>query len=564
MCRTVQLRWGAIAVATAFWLATTACDTGREGASSRALPRAVQELPLPALLQGVVPVGWISVYDPERASNGYTLGFYRHRWPILFDMNGRIVHSWPEVRMRSRVRLLPDGSLLGLSTHNAVVEYDWDGNLVWEYKIEGGFAHHDVERLESGNTLFPVLLKGERSDDLFEVDREGRRVWHWRAADHLVERSDGKRRGESRNFTHINSVRPLPENRWFDDGDERFRPGNILISARNLSAIYVLDRETGEPVWSFMGELDFQHEAVMKRKGTPGAGNIVVFNNGYRGAYKYRKSSMIEIDPSDLAIVWEYESETFYSPTMGLGQPLRNGNVLVTSSRGGRSFEITPSGTVVWEWTPPYEPTRPARYPYDHTPQLRALARGDEIAVVPAAGYRFVDRDVYRFSRRGARRDRQLDGVKRNVLRDNNACSALVLPAAATVDVGYGIDAGRVAAVGSEDQVFRFGLRLEVSDTGEEIPLMAQEVAGNDGRWHEASFDLAPWEYRKVELCVETVALGSAAGQATGDLAFWASPAIASRAVVATAAEGDAELEGLTPEEVEVRRDHLKAMGYVN
>ena len=102
--------------------------------------------------------------------------------------------------MRSRLRLLPDGSLLGLSMRRAVVEYDWDGNLVWEYKIDGGFAHHDVERLDNGNTLFPVLLKGERSDDLFEVDREGLLVWHWRAADHLAEHFDRKRRGESGNF----------------------------------------------------------------------------------------------------------------------------------------------------------------------------------------------------------------------------------------------------------------------------------------------------------------------------------------------------------------------------
>ena len=90
------------------------------------------------------------------------------------------------------------------------------------------------------------------------------------------------------------------------------------------------------------------------------------------------------------------------------------------------------------------------------------------------------------------------------------------------------------------------------------------KVADHDQRPLEASFDLAPWEYRKVELCVETVALGSAAGQATGDLAFWASPAIASRVMVATSAEGDAGLEGLTPEEVEARLEHLRAMGYVN
>ena len=552
-----------IAVAAACVLVTTACGSDEDTALAGPPARAVQESPLPAELQGVDSVGWISIYDPERAWNGYTLGFYRHRTPILFDMNGRIVHSWPEVDLRSRIRLLPDGSLLGISTGKAVVEYDWDGNLVWEYEIEGGFAHHDVVRLENGNTLFPALLKGKRSDHLFEVDRKGRRVWHWRAAEHLAEDFE-RSRADSVNFTHINSVRPLPENHWYDDGDERFRPGNVLISPRNLNAIYVLDRETGAPVWHFTGELDLQHEAVMKKKGTPGAGNIVVFNNGYRGTYKDRKTTMIEIDPSDLEIVWEFESETFYSPTSGIGQPLPNGNLLLTSSRGGRSFEITPAGEIVWEWAPPYEPTRPARYPYDYSPQLRALARGEEIRVEPPEGYRFVDLDIYRFSRRSERRSLVVGGVQTKVLRDNNACRTLVLPGAATVDVSYGIDVARVAAAGGRDQSFRFGLRLVVADTGEEIQLMRREVGADDEKWPEVSFDLEPWEYRTVELCVQTKAVGSAVGQPTAELAFWVSPRISSRVVDAASGEEDLSLEGHTPEEAEVRRDHLKAMGYVN
>ena len=39
--------------------------------------------------------------------------------------------------------------------------------------------------------------------------------------------------------THINSVFELTDNRWFDAGDGRFRPGNVLVSARNLNAIFI-------------------------------------------------------------------------------------------------------------------------------------------------------------------------------------------------------------------------------------------------------------------------------------------------------------------------------------
>ena len=58
---------------------------------------------------------WVRLYKPESAFNGYTLAFYKRRIPILMDMNGRIVHSWPQARTRSRIRLLEDGTLLALT-----------------------------------------------------------------------------------------------------------------------------------------------------------------------------------------------------------------------------------------------------------------------------------------------------------------------------------------------------------------------------------------------------------------------------------------------------------------
>ena len=64
---------------------------------------------------------WVTVFDPDRAWNGYTLGFYAHRIPILLDMNGRIVHEWPEARVKSRLRLLDDGSLLAIALGRGVV-----------------------------------------------------------------------------------------------------------------------------------------------------------------------------------------------------------------------------------------------------------------------------------------------------------------------------------------------------------------------------------------------------------------------------------------------------------
>ena len=182
-------------------------------------------------------------------------------------MNGRVVHSWPEARAKSRLRLLEDGSLLGLSLRKAVVEYDWDGNLAWEYNVEGGFAHHDVVRLENGNTLFPVLLDGRSSDDLFEV-RSARPRGCGHGARAITSRSGSRTSNRAAALTSRTSTlfSRCPPNHWFVEGDERFRPGNLLISARNLNSIFVLDRETGAPVWHYDSQLDLQHEALNARR----------------------------------------------------------------------------------------------------------------------------------------------------------------------------------------------------------------------------------------------------------------------------------------------------------
>ena len=46
---------------------------------------------------------------------------------------------------------------------------------------------------------------------------------------------------------------------------------------------------------------------------------------------------------------------------------------MITSSCGGRVFEVTTKGQVVWEWVSAYKPMGPNRYAYDFCPQLANL-----------------------------------------------------------------------------------------------------------------------------------------------------------------------------------------------
>jgi hypothetical protein len=62
------------------------------------------------------------------------------------------------------------------------------------------------------------------------------------------------------------------------------------------------------------------------------------------------------MDPRTRRIVWEYRApdpKAFYTQTRGANQRLANGNTLIAQSDAGRAFEVTPDGTIVWEFLNP-------------------------------------------------------------------------------------------------------------------------------------------------------------------------------------------------------------------
>ena len=192
----------------------------------------------------------------------------------------------------------------------------------------------------------------------------------------------------------MNSVQPLPENKWYDGGDERFKPGNILVNARNIDMMYIVDKQTNKVVWegthTYKGGMAHSHEPEMIEKGLPGAGNILIFDNGLfpRNRDHSGQTFIIELDPVTQKIVWKYETDgysnmKFFSKTMGSQKRLPNGNTFIAEDNTGRLFQVKPDGEIVWEYVNRGGTTRPSPIPYDFTPQLRALPRPAELAVTP-------------------------------------------------------------------------------------------------------------------------------------------------------------------------------------
>lgn len=420
----------------------------------------------------VYPTG-TTIYDPDSTWNGYTvLSPLGEPAIVVIDMNGNVVKSW-EGFVNSAggpARILPGGHAISAVGANpprqeslGLVQKNFEGNVVWEFdrneRIETNAGemiwalrqHHDWQRedfpagyyspeaqpsIQGSNTLVlthtnhslpEVTTERELIDDrIVEVTWDGEIVWEWIAGEHIDEfgfsdealgaiaSAPGFGRGAF-DWIHINSATYLGPNRFFDAGDNRFAPNNVIISSRQASLVSIIDRD-GSIVWQLgpdyseteaqrrIRQIIGQHHAHMIPKGLPGAGNILIFDNGGSsgygspspiaanglGIYARATSRIVEIDPVTLELVWSYAGPNFFSTNISGVQRLPNGNTLITEGAGGRLFEVTANGEIVWEYMHPVfsgargsnAVYRGYRLPYDWIPQL---AVPDEIAVAPPA-----------------------------------------------------------------------------------------------------------------------------------------------------------------------------------
>ena len=411
--------------------------------------------------QSVYPTG-TTIYDPDRAWNGYTvLSPLAAQSVLVIDMNGNVVKRWEGFNNAAGgpARVLPGGFVMAASgarpPHQEsleLVERDFAGAVVWRFSrgeqiktgegatIWSARQHHDWQRetlpagyfspealpaTEGGNTL--ILTHADRTqanvadvpledDRLVEVSWGGDIVWEWAASDHIDElgfAADARKaikaagsfsaaRGTF-DWLHMNSATYVGPNRWFDQGDKRFAPNNVIISSREASLLAIVGRD-GSIVWRLgpdfsassqlraISQIVGQHHAHLIPKGLPGAGNLLVFDNGGasgygfanpvapdgRGAFARATSRVLEIDPVTLELVWSYSNPRFYSSNISSAQRLPNGNTLITAGAGGRMFEVTRDGTIVWEYLYPLfsgagstnAVYRAYRLPYDWIPQL--------------------------------------------------------------------------------------------------------------------------------------------------------------------------------------------------
>ncbi len=374
------------------------------------------------------------------------------RFTYLMDADGNEINSWEsDVFPANSAYLLPDGHMLRVGripgavgelvsgVGGAVQEFDWEGNIVWEYDHAGPdiLAHHDIEWLPNGNVLIiayeilspaeaiqagrdpaTVVPEGLWSDYVIEVDPSTDQiVWEWHVWDHLVQEIDPL----VDNFDvvadrperiDVNVVRPGDSTRpdWTHTNAIAYNADldQIVLSPRTFSEIWIIDHSTttaeaasssggaagsggdllyrwGNPVTYGAGgepdrELWFQHNPRWIEAGKPGAGNLLIFDNGdpvlrpYTrvievetpvqpdGTYPLMGAAFGPLDPA-----WAYEDpKNFFASFISGADRLEDGRTLICNGPAGFLFEIDAAGQTGWTYTMPSTTFRAERYEFSY------------------------------------------------------------------------------------------------------------------------------------------------------------------------------------------------------
>jgi hypothetical protein len=422
------------------------------------------------------PKGGVSLNDPK-AFRGYTVVAPMNSTKThLIDMDGRIVKTWESDCTPAMTAFLLEnghllrpgtlgakGQLFGAGAGGRIQEFDWDGNVLWDYTFTSKTQqqHHDVHRMPNGNILMiswdkktadEAIAAGRRADTLkdghlmadciLEVKPTGKTtgeiVWEWHAWDHLIQDNDKTKANHGNVASHaelidinfgsgmlaammakkddLDKLRDLgyvggpprpgggfgaPAADWTHMNSVAYNADldQIVVSVHEFSEVWIIDHSTtkaeasthkggrsgkggdllyrwGNPRAYRSGtntdqRLFSQHSAHWIAKGLPGAGHLLVFNNGNRrpdGSYSSVDEIVLPVDKDGnytrkpgLAFgpdkaEWSYTAEKkneFFAMLISGAQRLPNGNTIICSGPDGTVFEVTPDKQIVWKFVNP-------------------------------------------------------------------------------------------------------------------------------------------------------------------------------------------------------------------
>jgi len=370
---------------------------GRQaGTLDQAQQREIERLEAIGYVDGsrdAVSVTGVTLFRKNLAGKGYNLYVSGHGpEAILMDMEGRVLHRWryscediwpdpdepyaprkgksqpgktkkmadpgSDVDFFRNAHLFPNGDLLAIFEGRGLVKLDKHSNLIWASRCG---AHHDLDLRENGDIL--VLTREARINPLVSADRPiledfiitigaGGEVKSrvsmlecFAAAPQFVGiwRSSENETGDLFHTNTLFLLREPPRG-----APPAFTAGRVLTAMRTLHAVAVVDLEEEKVVWARTGRFRAMHDPSLLTNG-----NLLLFDN----CGVPSRSRILEFDLERWQPDWSYvgtPGRPFFSETCGTCQRLGNGNTLITESDGGRAFEVTPGGEVVWEFFNPH------------------------------------------------------------------------------------------------------------------------------------------------------------------------------------------------------------------
>ena len=238
----------------------------------------------------------------------------------------------------------------GGGNSGCIEEYRPDGSLVYRLALatDDYIHHHDLEKLPNGNVLAVIwehvsaeeaIAHGRNPehvpedtglwfDGIVEVNPETATiVWEWSAKHHLIQDFDPKQANygvvaDNPGKLDINAIRFNREGHAETDWthvnamDYNAELDQIIFSANHLHEVYVIDHSTtpyesqgeaGDFLYRWGNNKNFkrgdddsmqlfaQHDVHWIEDGLPGAGNIMIFNNGYAANRAF--STVVELTP---------------------------------------------------------------------------------------------------------------------------------------------------------------------------------------------------------------------------------------------------------------------------
>ncbi len=306
----------------------------------------------------------------------------------LIDEKGQTLHKW-WVDRRSLFQegesgkrdplgahvdgfsLLPNGDIVLDLYYVGLIRLNSCGDVSWT--VPAG-AHHSVTRTADGSFWAPGVSQKRRTesesypdgfpglgsvwlDQALHVSADGKVLDRINIVDVLYENDLEhlifSHRRTSGDVTHLNDADELSKS--MADSYPLFEGGDILVSPRNINAVFVFDPDTKKIKWYSTEPFIQQHDPDYI-----GDGWIGIFDNNWKRGRDKGGSRIMGVQPhtDSTRVIFEPKHlDRFYTIHKGDWGKLSNGNMLLTESAAGRVVEVSSDGRLIWEWIhESYEP----------------------------------------------------------------------------------------------------------------------------------------------------------------------------------------------------------------